>query len=341
MKKEALYFAAPYQMEIREEALREPAPGQLLVRTLVSAISAGTELLIYRGQAPTELAVDDTIPSLMGNIRFPMKYGYAAVGEVIAVGSGLADLWQGKKIFAFNPHESLFLASPEEVHVLPPDMPPEEAVFFPNMETAVTLAADGKPGIGEQVAVFGQGIVGLLVTSILAKLPLESLVTLDAYALRRNTSRDVGAHFSLDPTAPGVLEEALSLLQGPRAYRGADLTYEVSGEPGALDQAIGVTGYSGRVVIGSWYGTKRVSLHLGGSFHRSRIRLIGSQVSSISPELRGRWNKERLGQLTWKCIRELLPSRLVTQRFRLSEAAEAYRMLDQNAEQTLQVLLTY
>ena len=341
MKKQALYFAAPHQVEIREEALREPAPGELLVRTLVSAISAGTELLIYRGQAPTELAVDDTIPSLMGNIRFPMKYGYAAVGEVIAVGSGLADLWQGKKIFAFNPHESLFLASPEEVHVLPPDMSPEEAVFFPNMETAVTLAADGKPGIGEQVAVFGQGIVGLLVTSILARLPLESLVTLDAYALRRNTSQEVGAHFSLDPTAPGVLEEALSLLQGPRAYRGADLTYEVSGEPGALDQAIGVTGYSGRVVIGSWYGTKRVSLHLGGSFHRSRIRLIGSQVSSISPELRGRWNKERLGQLTWKCIRRLRPSRLITQRFCLPEAAKAYRMLDQNAEETLQVLLTY
>jgi len=341
MKKETLCFAAPYQMEIREEAIREPAPGELLVRTLVSAISAGTELLIYRGQAPTELAVDDTIPSLGGKIRFPMKYGYAAVGEVIAVGSGLADLWHGKKVFAFNPHESLFLAGPEQVHALPPDMPPEEAVFFPNMETAITLAADGKPGIGEQVAVFGQGIVGLLVTSILARLPLESLVTLDAYSLRRKTSREIGAHFSLDPTTPGVLEEALALLQGPRNHTGADLTYEVSGDPGALDQAIGVTGYNGRVVIGSWYGTKRVSLLLGGSFHRSRIRLIGSQVSSISPELRGRWDKERLGQLAWKFIKELKPSRLVTHRFRVSDAREAYRLLDQNAEQALQVLLTY
>ncbi len=340
MNKQTLYFAAPYQVDVREEPLQGPATGQLLVRTLVSAISAGTELLIYRGQAPSEMAVDETIPGLAGKIQFPMKYGYAAVGEVIGEGSNLEG-WQGRKVFAFHPHESLFLAGPDQVQVLPQDVSLEEAVFFPNMETAVTLAADGKPGIGEQVAVFGQGIVGLLVTSILARLPLESLVTLDVYPLRRRTSLEVGAHFSLDPATSGVLEDALSLLQGPRVYRGADLTYEVSGDPGALDQAIAVTGFSGRVVLGSWYGTKRASLYLGGAFHRSRIRLIGSQVSSISPELRGRWNKQRIEQLTWAMIKAVRPSRFVTHHFRLSEAAEAYRLLDEHADQALQVVLTY
>jgi 2-desacetyl-2-hydroxyethyl bacteriochlorophyllide A dehydrogenase len=341
MRKQALYFRAPYQVDIREEPLLEPAPGQILVRTLVSAVSAGTELLIYRGQAPLGMTADDTISSLAGTIGFPMRYGYAAVGEVVEAGLEVKGDWEGRRVFAFHPHESLFLAEPEEVHLLPPEMAPEEAVFFPNVETALTLVADGSPAIGEQVAVFGQGIVGLLVTSLLARLPLSSLVTLDAHPLRRSTSLGVGAHVSLDPAASGVIEEVISFLQGRGVYRGADLTYEVSGNPDALDQAIGVTGYNGRVVIGSWYGRKRASIQLGGSFHRSRIRLISSQVSSIEPELRGRWNKERLQNLAWRMVGELKPSRFITHRFPLQEAAKAYQLLDRNAQEALQVVLTY
>ena len=341
MKKQALYFTAPSSVEIREEPLPEPGPGQLLVRTLVSAISAGTELLIYRGQAPLGMTVDDTISSLKGTIGFPMRYGYAAVGEVTATGPGVTGNWQGRRVFVFHPHESIFLADIEEVHLLPLGMEPEEAIFFPNVETAVTLVADGNPSIGEQVAVFGQGIVGLLVTSLLVLQPLSSLVTLDAHPLRRSTSLSAGAHSSLDPNASGAIEEVIALLQGTRAYRGADLAYEVSGNPDALDQAIAVTGYSGRVVIGSWYGRKPATLRLGGSFHRSRIHLISSQVSSIEPERRGRWNKERLQQLAWHMVKELKPSRFITHRFPLSEAAKAYELLDRDAGEALQVVLTY
>lgn len=341
MKKQVLYFMAPYQIDIREEPLQEPAPRQILVRTLLSAVSAGTELLIYRGQAPSGMAVDDTISSLTGTIGFPMRYGYAAVGEVIAAGLEVKSDWEGSRVFAFHPHESLFLAEPGEVHLLPPEMAPEEAVFFPNVETALTLVADGSPAIGEQVAVFGQGVVGLLVTSFLARLPLSSLLTLDMHAIRRKTSLSVGAHVSLDPSVPGVIEETISLLQGSGVYRGADLTYEVSGNPDALDQAIAVTGYNGRVVIGSWYGRKRPTLQLGSYFHRSRMRLISSQVSSIEPELRGRWSKERLQKLAWHMVKELKPSRFVTHRFPLSEAARAYQLLDRNAGEALQVVLTY
>jgi 2-desacetyl-2-hydroxyethyl bacteriochlorophyllide A dehydrogenase len=341
VKRQALYFTAPSSVEVREDPLPQPGPGQLLVRTLVSAISAGTELLIYRGQAPPGMRVDETISSLNGTIGFPMRYGYAAVGEIAATGPGVAAIWQGRIVFAFHPHESFFLADVEEVHLLPPDMAPEEAVFFPNVETAVTLVADGSPSIGEQVAVFGQGIVGLLVTSLLVRHPLSSLVTLDAHLLRRSASVSVGAHSSLDPNSSGVLEEALASLQGPRVYRGADLTYEVSGNPDALDQAIAVTGYNGRVVIGSWYGRKPVTIELGGPFHRSRIRLISSQVSSIEPERRGRWTKERLQQLAWHMVKELKPSRFITHRFALSEAADAYQLLDRNAQEALQVVLTY
>ncbi len=341
MKKQALYFTAPSRVEVVEEPLPDPGPGQLLVRTLLSAISAGTELLIYSGMAPAGMATDDTIPSLAGIIGFPMRYGYAAVGEVAATGQGVADTWQGRRVFAFHPHENFFVADVGEVLLLPPDTAPEAAVFFPNVETAVTLVADGCPSIGEQVAVFGQGIVGLLVTCLLARQSLSSLVTLDTWPLRRAASTRAGADRSLDPNVSGAVGEALAALQGTRIYRGADLTYEISGNPEALDQAIAVTGYSGRVVIGSWYGRKRTTVQLGGPFHRSRMRLISSQVSSIEPERRGRWTKERLQQLTWQMVKRLEPSRFITHRFSLSEAALAYRLLEHDAGEALQVVLTY
>jgi threonine dehydrogenase-like Zn-dependent dehydrogenase len=260
---------------------------------------------------------------------------------VVARGPGVAPEWEERLVFAFHPHESLFLATPDELLPLPSEMSPEDAVFFPNIETALTFLLDGQPLVGEQVAVFGQGTVGLLLTSLLARWPLAALVTLDLYPRRRLASETLGAHMSLDPTAPGALDRLLAALQGPRPYPGADLTYEVSGNPAALDQAIAATGFSGRVVIGSWYGRKTAELCLGGRFHRSRMLLVSSQVSSLRPELTGRWNKSRRYQATWQMLQEIQPSRLITHRFPLQEAAQAYTLLDRNPADVIQVILTY
>ena len=122
---------------------------------------------------------------------------------------------------------------------------------------------------------------------------------------------------------------------------GADLTYEISGSPAALQQALIATGFNGRIVIGSWYGSKRATLSLGGSFHRSRIHLINSQVSSMAPEFDGRWTKMRRFDVAWEMIRQLKPSRLITHRFPINQAAEAYQLLDLNPEKVIQILLTY
>jgi 2-desacetyl-2-hydroxyethyl bacteriochlorophyllide A dehydrogenase len=339
ISRQALYFLEPGRVEVREEEVGPPAAGQVLVQTLLSGISAGTELLIYRGQAPGELAVDECIPALPGHFRFPLKYGYAAVGQVAARGPGVAPDWQGKMVFAFQPHASRFVAPPEELVPLAPDLEPEDAVFLANMETAVTLWLDGRPLLGEQVAVFGQGVVGLLLTGLLARLPLACLVTLDRFPRRRQASAALGAHHSLDLDAS--LEDLLAVLQGPRPVPGADLTYEVSGNPAALKQAIAATGFNGRVVIGSWYGNKKVDLDLGGRFHRSRVRLLSSQVSSLAPELTGRWSKFR--RLLWalEMLRLIKPARFITHRLPFSQAARAYELLDRHPEETLQVVLTY
>jgi threonine dehydrogenase-like Zn-dependent dehydrogenase len=122
---------------------------------------------------------------------------------------------------------------------------------------------------------------------------------------------------------------------------GADLVYELSGSPAALDQAIQACGYAGRVVMGSWYGQKRANLDLGGRFHRSRIRLISSQASSLAPELSGRWTKERRFSVAWKMLGQVRPARWITQRFPLEQAGSAYRLLAEEPGQTLQVVFTY
>ena len=179
----------------------------MLVETQFSAISPGTELLIYRGQAPSDLAADENIAALSGSLVFPLQYGYAAVGTVIEVGDDLSPKWIDRTVFSFQPHQTHFITTPEQVIPLPEGVSPQSAVFLPNMETAVNFLMDGHPLIGERVAVFGQGIVGLLTTALLSKFPLKDLLTLDLYPNRRAASLDAGAIQSFDPSNATTLSQ--------------------------------------------------------------------------------------------------------------------------------------
>jgi threonine dehydrogenase-like Zn-dependent dehydrogenase len=340
-KRTSLYFVSPGRVEIRDQALPPLAPGQVLVETLFSAISPGSELLVYRGLFPEDLPVDATIPALKCPFRFPAQYGYSIVGRVISRGSAVSAAWENRLVFSFHPHESCFPADPAELHPLPPDISPEEALFLPTLETAVNFMMDGRPMIGEQVVVFGQGIVGLLTTALLAYHPLARLITLDREVLRRRFSLTLGADTSLDPEEPGVMTALMAHLGSPAGQEGADLVYELSGSPEALAQALAVTGFSGRIIIGSWYGKKTAQLNLGGRFHRSRIRLISSQVSTIDPESTGRWTKSRRRDTAWSLLKRVDPVRFVTHRYPFDRAAEAYAYLDQNPGACVQVILTY
>lgn len=335
MKRKILYFTAPRQAEIREETLLAVGANDVLVETSCSAISAGTEMLIYQGHFPRDLETDSVISGLRGGFKYPLAYGYACVGTVREMGKEVDKQWLNKPVFAFQPHTSHFVTTPDSLFPIPHSLSPNSACFLPNMETAVNLVQDAAPVLGERVLVLGQGIVGLLTTSLLREYPLEALVTADCFEQRRNAS-PVAPSLSLDPNSPDFRKQALTFL-----HQGADLTFELSGRPETLNDALALTGFCGRIVIGSWYGEKRAEIDLGGAFHRSRIKLISSQVSSIAPGLSGRWDKARRFQVAWKALERIKPEKWITHHFPIDQAEAAYQLLDENPQETIQVVLHY
>jgi len=348
MNRKTVYFTAPRQAELREESLPALGADDVLVETICSAISAGTEMLIYRGQFPH---INDSHDHLSSRLKYPLAFGYACVGRIIETGKDAEKSLLNKIVFGFAPHTSAFICHPSSLILAPashagkPALPAEACSFLPNMETAVNLIQDTAPILGERVLVLGQGVVGLLVASLLKEFPLEKLVTSDCYDIRRKASHEIGVDDSFDSTLLNeknfdVTEHKPPNLQSDYA-QSFDLTFELTGSPSALDDAIAMTTFSGRIVIGSWYGEKRAEVDLGGAFHRSRIKLISSQVSTIAPELSGRWDKARRFNVAWEALKRIQPQKWITHRFPIEKAAEAYRLLDENPQETIQVMFEY
>jgi 2-desacetyl-2-hydroxyethyl bacteriochlorophyllide A dehydrogenase len=332
----SLYFTAPSHVEVRREPLISPAADEVLVQTQISAISPGTEMLFYRGQIPAGMAADTAIAALSGEVIYPFKYGYACVGRIIAAGTAVEPGWVGRRVFAFHPHESHFCAQPDALIPFLFEMEAERAVLLPNAETAVNLIMDGAPLVGERVVLFGQGIVGLMVTKLLASFPLGGLYAVDPVERRLALAEAFGAVQTFTP-AEVVSGELMDVLGDLRA----DLIFELSGNPGALNEAIRQTGFGGRIVIGSWYGTKQAPIDLGGHFHRNRIQILSSQVSTIATHLQGRWSKERRLAQAWTFLPTLPIDQLITHRFPIEQAADAYALVDQRPQEAVQVLFEY
>ncbi len=338
MKRTSVVFQSPFHVDVATEDVPEPGPGEILVQVHLSAVSAGTELLVYRGQVPVDMPLDAGLPALSGTPRFPLRYGYATAGEVTGVGRQVDAAWRGRRVFCFHPHASHLVIAPAELVSIPDDVGTRDAVFLATMETAVTLMMDGRPSLGERVVVFGQGVVGLLATALLARHPLQGLYCVDSFPRRLDAARAAGARTLFDAADPGALRQRLEEDSGGAM---ADLVFELSGSPQALDAAIAAAGFASRIVIGSWYGTKTAGVELGGKFHRSRIRLIGSQVSTLPSDSLARWTKSRRLAAAWDMIRCVQPSRFITHEFPVARAAEAYDLLDRRPGETVQVVLTY
>ncbi|PEN15063.1 oxidoreductase [Longibacter salinarum] len=345
--RDILVFGGDESVSIRSEKLEAPGHNEVQVTTHVSAISAGTERLVYEGSLPAELASDATIDALENKSSdlYPTTYGYASAGRVTALGNGVSDAWLGRKVFAFHPHATHFNAAVSSLIPLPDDLPLENAVLYPNMETAIGLVMDGRPVLGERVSVFGLGLVGLLVTWLLSDFPLQTLLAIDPVAQRRSLAADLGASTTADPQNTQKLFREMKRSQHAdptvNPEGGADLVYELSGRPETIDDGISICGYAGRILVGSWYGTKTAPVDLGRRYHRSHITIRASQVSTIGPEHRPRWSKSRRGDVVMRRLANLPTEILNTVDRPFHDAAETYQMLSEPDSSVVQILHKY
>ena len=307
--------------------------GDLLVRAELSAISHGTEMLVYRGEVPPETTLD--LPTLAGSFAFPIKYGYASVGVVEAVGSAVDGIDVGDRVFCLHPHQTRYVVPTELAWRLPPTLAPERGVFGANVETALNVLLDAPVRLGERVVVFGQGTVGLLVGLLARRNGAGRVAVVDPFARRRALALELGADVAVTPAE--AMPDALADVLGGRP----DLAFEVSGNPAALQTAIDAVADDGSVMVCSWYGTKSVPLALGGRFHRGRVRLQSTQVGRIAPELSVRWSYSRRRAAVVELLGQLPLDRLVSHRFAFEDAAAAYELLAREPGETTQVALTY
>ena len=342
---ETIQFTSPHQVTttIREIPKETLAENKVRIASVCSLISSGTELKIFKGlfDDDGDAALDVNIQGMQQErMAYPLSYGYSLVGRVVECGSGVTDRDSlvGKLVFAFAPHSTQVIVDREAMQLVPEGIDPYDAIFLPSVETALSIVHDAHVRLGEKVAVFGQGLIGLLVTALLSRQSggaggflrppttmADSLLTAtDTIPNRMAASAALGASQVL---LPSNVKDA-----GP-----FDVAIEASGNPRALQAAIDHTNNNGRVVIASWYGdgsnASPVQLKLGIDFHRSHKTIITSQVSQIPPQLTGTWTKQRRFSLAWELVRQLQPSRiLLTRTASLSDAQEVYQALERGQE---------
>ena len=328
-----MWFPRARTIELRDEAVPGVGPRDVRVRAVASALSHGTEMLVYRGQVPAELALD--LPTLAGSFDLPIKYGYASVGRVVEIGGDVNELAVGDLVFTHHPHQTEYVVSASLPIRLDPGTDPEAAVFLANIETAVNVVLDAAPRIGERIVVLGQGVVGLLVTQLLRRAGVSCVIAVEPIARRRALARACGADVAVAP------DDAADAVRDATRGAGADLAIEASGKGGALALAIDLVAFQGTIVVCSWYGAAPVALPLGGAFHRRRLRLVSSQVSHLDPALAPRWDPARRLALARSLVADLVTVALISHRIPVSRAPEAYALVDQHPEETVQVVLTY
>lgn len=277
------WIEAPGRGEIRQAQLPAAGDDEVLVRTLYSAISRGTESLVFRGEVPKSQYEAMRAPFQEGEFPAPVKYGYVSVGEVIEG----PESHRGRNVFALHPHQDVYCVPAAAVTPLPDGVPTERAVLAAYMETAVNAAWDGRPVVGDRVVVVGAGVLGLLVGWLCRQVPGTQVSIFDINPERAAVARQLGIAFLAEP--PEMAD--------------ADLVFHASGRPAGLRSALAAAGQEGRIIDVSWYGSADVVLPLGEAFHSRRLSIKSSQVGHLPPERMPRWDCQRrlrlaLGLLT-------------------------------------------
>jgi 2-desacetyl-2-hydroxyethyl bacteriochlorophyllide A dehydrogenase len=324
-----LWFVGPGQLELRDTALPSLGAGQLLVRTTFSGISAGTEMLAFRGLLDPDMPVDETIGALGGTFHYPFQYGYSCVGRVEESRSEIA---VGDLVFAFNPHQDRFVH--DAVAVVPLGKRDERtSTLLPMVETALQITLDAGPVFEETVVVMGLGVVGLLTVALLRRAGAR-VIAVEPQSWRR----DVAGTFCATAVAPDDVHGALA---DAGCSNGVPVVIEASGNPAALVGALSLLAHEGMVLVASWYGKRAVSLPLGDAFHRRRLTIRSTQVSTIPARLSARWDRRRRQREVVALLGALPLDDLATHTIAFEDAARAYAAIDDGQDGLIHAALGY
>jgi threonine dehydrogenase-like Zn-dependent dehydrogenase len=271
----AFWVRKPGAGEIREVPLPEPGPDDVVVRTLHSGISRGTETLVFRGEVPESQREAMRAPFQEGDFPGPVEYGYLAVG---VVERGPAEL-RGRTVFCLHPHQTAFVVPAGAVVPVPDDVPARRAVLAGTVETAVNALWDAPPLLGDRVTVVGAGMVGCCLARLLARFPGVDVELVDVDDGREDIAARLGVRFASPAGATGD----------------RDLVLHASATAAGLQRSLDLLRPEGTVVELSWYGDREVTVALGGAFHSRRLSLRASQVGTVAPARRGaRSTRQRL-----------------------------------------------
>jgi threonine dehydrogenase-like Zn-dependent dehydrogenase len=309
MGREALAFwvAGPGVGEIRPEWVPDPRPGEVLVRALFSAVSRGTESLVFRGGVPPDQYDRMRAPFQAGEFPGPVKYGYLGVG---VVEDGPAEL-VGHTVFSLHPHQTRYVVPVDAVTRVPADVPPRRAVLAGMVETAVNALWDAPPLVGDRIAVVGAGMLGCCVAGVLAGMPGVQTTLVDVDLARATAASALGVGFALPPDAPTE----------------QDLVFHTSATAAGLQRCLELLVTDGTVVELSWYGDTDVQLSLGGDFHSRRLGVRASQVGELAPARRGRRTRADRLALALDLLRNPAFDHLLTGTSRFEELPEVLAQL--------------
>ena len=266
----ALIYTGPGRAEIRDVGVGE---GDALCRMVVSALSRGTERLVFEGRVPESERERMRAPFQRGDFPFPVEYGYCAVAEVLEGPPALV----GRRVFALHPHRTLFRLPSSALVPLPEGLSPERAALAANMETALNVVWDARIAPGDRVAVVGAGLVGALIARLAARVPGAEVFLSDMQPGRKALADHLGARFR----EAGALPE------------GCDVAVNASGSGAGLAAALACLGTEGRAVEASWLGDRDAVLPLGGAFHSRRLTIVSSQVGRLPADRAVRWDFRR------------------------------------------------
>ncbi|MDG4831683.1 zinc-binding alcohol dehydrogenase [Solwaraspora sp. WMMD1047] len=316
----AYWLRAPGHGEIRPVTVARPGPDEVLVRTLHSGVSRGTESLVFRGGVPPSQYAAMRAPFQEGDFPAPVKYGYLNVGVVEQGPPRLL----GRTVFCLYPHQTRYVVPASAVTVVPDAVPAARAVLAGTVETAVNALWDAAPLVGDRIAVVGAGMVGCCVAAVVARLPGARVQLVDADPARASVAAALGVEFAAPETAAGD----------------CDLVFHASASEAGLARCLELLAPEGTVVELSWYGDRRVSVPLGENFHSRRLVIRASQVGTVSPNARGRSFADRLA-LALELLADPAFDALVTGECEFDELPQVHARLASGDLAALCHLVTY